>query len=134
SPQRASPLRRSPGWTTTSPRSCTRPGPPASRKGVAVSHANLWALTSAVVAYLGLTEADRLASLLPFSFVYGVGQLLCAVGAGAALVVERSPLPQQMIETIRSEGVTVLAAVPPLWTRLLRVPAFVETPLPRLRV
>ncbi len=103
-------------------------------KGVAVSHANLWAVTSAVVAYLGLTEADRIASLLPFSFVYGVGQLLCAVGAGAALVVERSPLPQQMIETIRSEGVTVLAAVPPLWTRLLRVPAFVETPLPRLRV
>src|SRR5204863_9789492 len=35
---------------------------------------------------------------------------------------------------IRSEGVTVLPAVPPLWTRLLRVPAFVETPLPGLRV
>jgi len=103
-------------------------------KGVAVSHANLWAVTSAVVSYLGLTEGDRIASLLPFSFVYGVGQLLCAVGAGAALVVERSPLPQQMIETIHTEGVTVLAAVPPLWTRLLRVPAFVETPLPRLRV
>src|SRR2546423_4588677 len=103
-------------------------------KGVAVSHANLWALTRAVVSYLGLTETDRLASLLPFSFVYGVGQLLCAVGAGAALVVERSPLPQQMIETIRTEGATVLAAVPPLWTRLLRVPALVEAPLPRLRV
>src|SRR3989454_1346821 len=103
-------------------------------KGVAVSHANLWAVTSAVVSYLGLTEADRIASLLPFSFVYGVGQLLCAVGAGAALVVERSPLPQQMIETVRAEGVSVLAAVPPLWTRLVRVPAFVEAPLPRLRL
>jgi len=103
-------------------------------KGVLVSHANLWALTSAVVSYLGLTDADRLASLLPFSFVYGVGQLLCAVGAGAALVVERSPLPQQMIDSVRTEGVTVLAAVPPLWNRLLRVPAFVEAPLPGLRV
>lgn len=103
-------------------------------KGVVVSHANLWALTSAVVSYLGLTEADRLASLLPFSFVYGVGQLLCAAGVGAALVVERSPLPQQMIESVRTEGVTVLAAVPPLWNRLLRVPAFVAAPLPRLRV
>jgi acyl-CoA synthetase (AMP-forming)/AMP-acid ligase II len=103
-------------------------------KGVAVSHANLWALTRAVVGYLELTEADRVASLLPFSFVYGVGQLLCAVGAGAALVVERSPLPQQMIDTVRGEGATVLAAVPPLWSRLLRVPAFVEAPLPRLRV
>ena len=103
-------------------------------KGVVVSHANLWALTSVVVSYLGLTDVDRLASLLPFSFVYGVGQLLCAVGAGAALVVERSPLPQQMIESVRTEGVTVLAAVPPLWNRLLRVPALVEAPLPRLRV
>ena len=103
-------------------------------KGVAVSHANLWALTRAVVSYLGLTEADRLASLLPFSFVYGVGQLLCAARAGAALVVERSPLPQQMIETVRGEGATVLAAVPPLWARLLRVPAFREAPLPRLRI
>ena len=103
-------------------------------KGVAVSHANLWALTSAVVSYLGLTEADRLASLLPFSFVYGVGQLLCAARVGAALIVERSPLPQQMIETIRAEDATVLAAVPPLWTRLLRVPGFVEAPLPGLRV
>ncbi len=103
-------------------------------KGVVVSHANLWALTSAVVSYLALTEVDRIASLLPFSFVYGVGQLLCAVGAGAALVVERSPLPQQMIESVRTEGVTVLAAVPPLWNRLLRVPALVEAPLPRLRV
>src|SRR5207245_6475855 len=70
----------------------------------------------------------------PFSFVYGVGQLLCAVGAGAALVVERSPLPQQMIDTVRAEGVTVLAAVPPLWTRLLRVPALADRPLPKLRV
>jgi amino acid adenylation domain-containing protein len=103
-------------------------------KGVVVSHANLWALTSAVVSYLGVTDADRLASLLPFSFVYGVGQLLCAVSAGAALVVERSPLPQQMVETVRTEGVTVLAAVPPLWNRLLRVPAFIESPLPALRV
>lgn len=103
-------------------------------KGVAVSHANLSAVTSAVVSYLGLADADRIASLLPFSFVYGIGQLLCAVGAGAALVVERSPLPQQMMETVRTEGVTVLAGVPPLWTRLLRVPTLHEAPLPQLRI
>ena len=103
-------------------------------KGVVVSHGNLRAVTEAVVAYLGLASDDRIASLLPFSFVYGVGQLLCAVGAGAALVVERSPLPQQMVETARREQVTVLAAVPPLWMRLVRVPAFAGGLLPRLRV
>jgi acyl-CoA synthetase (AMP-forming)/AMP-acid ligase II len=103
-------------------------------KGVVVSHGNLRAVTEAVVDYLGLANSDRIASLLPFSFVYGMGQLLCAVGVGAALVVERSPLPQQMLETIRAEGVTVLAAVPPLWIRLLRVPALASSPLPKLRV
>jgi acyl-coenzyme A synthetase/AMP-(fatty) acid ligase len=39
-----------------------------------------------------------------------------------------------MIDTVRAEGVTVLAAVPPLWIRLLRVPALADRPLPKLRV
>src|SRR5205823_2809651 len=90
--------------------------------------------THAVVSYLGITPDDRVASLLPFSFVYGMSQLLCAVAAAAALVVERSPLPQQILETVRARKVTVLAAVPPLWLRLLNVPAFREAPLPDLRV
>ena len=103
-------------------------------KGVAVSHGNLLAGAHAVVSYLGITPDDRVASLLPFSFVYGMSQLLCAVAAAAALVVERSPLPQQILETVRARKVTVLAAVPPLWLRLLNVPAFREAPLPDLRV
>jgi len=103
-------------------------------KGVAVSHANLLAGTRAVVSYLGITPDDRVASLLPFSFVYGMSQLLCAVAAAAALVVERSPLSQQALETVRVRKVTVLGAVPPLWLRLLNVAAFRETPLPDLRV
>src|SRR5439155_934265 len=102
-------------------------------KGVAVSHANLLAGAHAVVSYLGITPDDRVASLLPFSFVYGMSQLLCAAAA-ATLVVERSPLPQQILETVRARKVTVLAAVPPLWLRLLNVPAFREAPLPDLRV
>ena len=40
-------------------------------KGVTLSHANLWAGMLAVVGYLGIT-ADRIASLLPFSFDYGL--------------------------------------------------------------
>ena len=103
-------------------------------KGVIVSHANLWAASQTVVSYLGITDSDRIASLLPFSFVYGLSQLLCAVKAGAILVVERSPLPHQVVETLRAQAVTVLAAVPPLWVRLLRSPEFREDSLPALRV
>src|SRR2546422_3494663 len=75
-------------------------------KGVTVSHANIWAVTAAVVSYLELTSTDRLASFLPFSFVYGIGQLLCTVRSGAALVVERSPLPQELVDTVRVAEVT----------------------------
>jgi len=103
-------------------------------KGVTVTHGNLWASTRAVVAYLGITSSDRIASLLPFSFVYGLSQVLCAVRAGATLVVERSPLPQEIAATLRRCGVTVLPAVPPLWLRLLQAPEFRDAPLPALRV
>jgi amino acid adenylation domain-containing protein len=102
-------------------------------KGVAVSHGNLWAATGAVTSYLGITSSDRIASLLPFSFVYGMSQLLCSTRAGAALVVERSPLTQQIVATVRAKEVSVLPAVPSLWMRLLQVPGF-RTSLPRLRV
>ena len=103
-------------------------------KGVTLTHANLWAVTHAVTTYLGLTSADRIASLLPFSFVYGFNQVLCALGSGATLVVERSPLPQQIVSSLRAHEVTVLAGVPALWTQLLRVRSFAGEPLPSLRI
>jgi len=102
-------------------------------KGVTITHANLWAGALAVSGYLHITAADRIASLLPFSFDYGFNQLLCAVLNGASLVVERSPLPQQIALTLRERGVTLLPCVPPLWLQLLGAPEFRAAPLPTLR-
>jgi amino acid adenylation domain-containing protein len=102
-------------------------------KGVTLTHANLWAGIRAVSLYVGITADDRIASLLPFSFDYGFNQLLCAVAAGAELVVERSPVPQQIAATLRRQQVTVLPCVPPLWLQLLAAPGFREPPLPALR-
>ncbi len=103
-------------------------------KGVTVTHANLLAAAETVIAYLGITATDRIASVLPFSFVYGMSQVLCAVGSGAALVVDRSPLAAQLVANLRAQQVSVLAAVPPLWQQLLGVPAFRDEPLPSLRI
>lgn len=103
-------------------------------KGVTLSHANLWAGMRAVVEYLGITADDRIASLLPFSFDYGLNQLFCAVGTGASVVIERSPIPQRIVETLREQHVTILPAVPPLWLQLLGVDSFRREPLPSLRV
>ncbi|MDQ3950998.1 MAG: AMP-binding protein [Gemmatimonadota bacterium] len=102
-------------------------------KGVTITHANLWAGARAVSGYLQITAADRIASLLPFSFDYGFNQLLCAVLNGASLVVERSPLPQQIALTLRERGVTVLPCVPPLWLQLLGAPEFHGAVMPALR-
>ncbi len=103
-------------------------------KGVAISHANLWAGMQTVVDYLGIRGNDRIASLLPFSFDYGLNQLLTCIGTGAALVVERSPVPQRIVRTLREEAVTILPAVPPLWLQLLGVKAFEEELLDHLRI
>jgi amino acid adenylation domain-containing protein len=103
-------------------------------KGVTITHGNLWAGARSVSTYLGIGADDRLASLLPFSFDYGFNQLLCAVGNGAVLVVERSPVPQQIVGTLRALEATVLAAVPPLWLQLLATESFRSRPLERLRV
>jgi amino acid adenylation domain-containing protein len=101
-------------------------------KGVTVTHSNIWAGARAVSDYVQITAQDRIASLLPFSFDYGFNQLLCAVLTGAALVVERSPLPEQIVTSLRAHRVSVLPCVPALWLRLLTAPSF-ETPLPALR-
>lgn len=102
-------------------------------KGVVLSHANVWAGAASVVSYLGVTADDRIASLLPFSFDYGLNQLLCCAATGAALVVERSPVPVRIVSALRRHEVTVLPAVPPLWLQLLGVESFRAEPLPALR-
>jgi amino acid adenylation domain-containing protein len=102
-------------------------------KGVMVSHGNLWAGTRVVSGYLGLTGDDRIASLLPFSFDYGLNQLFCAVQTGAALVIDTSPLPQQIVDMLLKHEITVLPAVPPTWLQLLTVPDFRKA-IPSIRV
>ena len=102
-------------------------------KGVVVSHGNLWAGMEAVSAYLRIGPGDRIASLLPFSFDYGLSQLLCAAANGAALVIERTPVAARIVRTLRTAGVTVLPAVPPLWLQLLAVEDFRASPIPTLR-
>jgi acyl-CoA synthetase (AMP-forming)/AMP-acid ligase II len=81
-----------------------------------------------------LKSDDRIASLLPFSFVYGFNQLTTSLFVGAVLVVERSTLAHEIVATLRRERITVLAGVPPLWQQLLGVAAFRDTPLESLRI
>ena len=88
-------------------------------KGILTSHANLLAGTRIVSRYLELQRDERILSILPFSFDYGLNQLLTAVSAGAALVLLRSHLPADICRALAVHEITGCAAVPPLWTQLM---------------
>jgi amino acid adenylation domain-containing protein len=103
-------------------------------KGVVFSHGAMRSAIAMVAGYLGLHSDDRIMSLLPFSSVYGLNQLLCAVRCGATVVVSLTPVPHQILTEARTHGVTVLAAVPPLWLQLLAAPAFRTEPVGSLRL
>ena len=103
-------------------------------KGVLASHANVIAAIGTVASYLGLRPDDRIASILPFSSVYGANQLLCALHTGAELQIERSPVANGIAAGLRQLGATVLAGVPALWTQLLAAPEFRDRPIESLRI
>jgi amino acid adenylation domain-containing protein len=102
-------------------------------KGVVISHGNLWSGTASVVEYLRLHGEDQIAGLLPFSFDYGLNQLLCAVSTAATLVIDRSPIAARVVETLRRTQVSVVPAIPPLWLQLLDVTAF-RSSIPSIRL
>ena len=103
-------------------------------KGVMLSHKNLLAGAFIVSDYLHLTANERIISLLPFSFDYGLNQLLTALLVGGTLVIERSVLPADICNTLEREEVTGMAGVPMLWQQLAhsRSP-FTRRQFPRLR-
>lgn len=103
-------------------------------KGVVASHANVWSVIETVAGYLGIREDDRIAGMLPISGVYGANQMQCAVLNGATLIVPTSPIMNDVAGELREAGVTVLAAVPPLWMQLLQAPGFTNEPIPTLRI
>jgi acyl-CoA ligase (AMP-forming) (exosortase A-associated) len=103
-------------------------------KGVAFSQRNLVVGAEIVSTYLENTADDRILSVLPFSFDYGLNQLITAIRVGATLIVQRSQLPGDILRNLRQHAVTGLAGVPPVWSLLLRSAKSLEAePLPALR-
>jgi len=57
-------------------------------KGVTMTHANMSFVAGSIVEYLAMDPSDRILSVLPLSFGYGLYQLLTCVHARATLVLE----------------------------------------------
>ncbi|NMO49890.1 acyl-CoA ligase (AMP-forming), exosortase A system-associated [Actinoplanes sp. TBRC 11911] len=87
-------------------------------KGVTLTHRNLLAGAASVNAYLGNTERDVIAAVLPLSFDAGFSQLTTGFAAGAHVVLVNYVGPADVIRACVRHGVTALTCVPPLWIQL----------------
>ena len=91
-------------------------------KGVVLSHRNIVAGAESVAEYLELTPNDRILSVLPLSFDYGLNQITTAFFVGATAVLMNYLFPRDVIKAVADEKITGLAAVPPLWVQLAQLP------------
>lgn len=90
-------------------------------KGVVLSHRNLVAGAKSVTQYLQNRSDDRILTVLPLSFDYGLSQLTTAFYVGATNILMNYLLPRDIITMVNEEQITGLAAVPPLWIQLAQL-------------
>lgn len=103
-------------------------------KGVMVTHENLLSGAEIVADYLNLSQDDIVLSLLPFSFDYGLNQVLTVLLVGATLVIQRSLIPPDICRTLERERITGMALVPMLWLQLVDSHSpFLQSAFPHLR-
>lgn len=102
-------------------------------KGVMLTHTNLVRGAEIVTTYLKNTPDDRVLSVPPFSFDYGLNQLLSMALVGGTLVLQRVPFAAEIARTADAERVTGIPLVAPSWVQLVRYLADEPTPLPALR-
>ena len=102
-------------------------------KGVMLSHANIRIGAESVTAYLGLTEEDRLLSVLPYSFDAGLNQLTTMLLTGGSVVHQPVAMPSELVRSVREHDVTGFAGVPPIWNQVVRLLVQAPTPMPSLR-
>jgi len=91
-------------------------------KGVTMTHRNVTAAANSITTYLENVPDDIILNMLPFSFDYGLYQLLMAFKIGGTLILEPGfGYPFQIIELIKNENVTGLPCVPTMFALLLQL-------------
>lgn len=89
-------------------------------KGIVQDHRNLTDGARIVGGYLGLGPADHVLAVLPFSFDYGLNQLLGAMYAGARVTAADWLGLGELAHLLRTVRPTGLAGVPSLWHEVCR--------------
>jgi long-chain acyl-CoA synthetase len=88
-------------------------------KGVMLSHESALFAVDSIGEYLQIDEDDRILSVLPLAFTYGLSQLLLSTHAGATLLLERSfAFPAQTLQRVADAQATVIPAVPTMFATI----------------
>ena len=88
-------------------------------KGVMLTHRNMIAAASSIGSYLEMTESDVILNVFPFSFDYGLYQMILCFKAGARLVLEESfAYPAEPLKRISEEKVTGFPGVPSVFSMM----------------
>jgi acyl-CoA ligase (AMP-forming) (exosortase A-associated) len=88
-------------------------------KGVVITQENLIDGAEIVSEYLHCEHEDKVLSLLPFSFDYGLNQLLTTFMNGATIVLHNFVFPDDVLRIIEKEKITALAGIPTIWISLM---------------
>lgn len=103
-------------------------------KGVMLSHGNLHSNATAIIEYLGLSNADRGLCVLPFHFSYGNSVLHSHLLCGAQLALEDNfAFPQATLQKMQDDAITGFAGVPSTFALLLGRCRLQDFDLSRLR-
>ncbi len=108
-------------------------GTTARPKAVRITGRNLRANTDSIIAYLSLTERDRIFALLPFDYCFGTSLLHSHLRSGGTVVLGGGFLyPEVTLDWLEATTATGLAGVPTLFQTLLRRTTFARRRLTAL--
>jgi acyl-CoA synthetase (AMP-forming)/AMP-acid ligase II len=88
-------------------------------KGVMLTHRNMIAAASSIVSYLEMAADDVVLNVFPFSFDYGLYQMIMCILSGASLILEESfAYPAKVLKRIAEEKVTGFPGVPSVFSMM----------------
>ncbi len=109
-------------------------GSTGEKKGVMLTHKNIRVNTESIVTYMALSDADRMAVVLPFYYCYGTSLLHTHLRAGGSIVINKSIFLGSVIKEIDEYRCTGFAGVPATYQILLNKTTFLEHDFPSLHM
>jgi long-chain acyl-CoA synthetase len=143
--------RQRPFWEAVDGASTTRPRPPAIDldlayvsytsgstgvpKGVMMTHQSSILGTESMMEYLETSAEERVLSIIPLSFDYGLYQVIMSVAGGGTLYLETSfAFPNKVMRRMASEKITAFPLVPTTAAIIVGLKNLAPGSVPTLRI